>query len=847
MRSTEHQNGEGRLPGARFAGLALAAVIGAASIAAPLAASAEEAAPDTAAAAAAVESLAEPVADATAADASDGASGAAEESGTAGEQETGAEHAEAQAPPVESAGDRPAAEAPEFVDETADADAGAEDAGAKQAPAAFASDEPQGFAPNQAPVAGDDHWQMLQDTALTVSEPGLFANDSDPDGDYFFWSYTVQPSVGALTLTDATSGTFTYTPPAGYIGTVTFEYQVRDDHGADDLDSAFATVTIDVLPAGADADLAPHASDDTYLYTPEVPLYIAAYQGLLANDDLDGKPVTSLSFPYGANAIGNGQVELLGDGGAFLADAGDVPPQTFHLAYRVCNAVGCDDGTLWLYPTDAGVEPSGPDAIPEAPVATADVFGVIQDTMLSIKSPGLLYNDSDSEPGDALEVVVDTDGLSGSVVWAANGGFVYTPPAGFTGTDVFHYRVKDSHGYLSKSVPVELQVGDGSVNHRPIAVDDHYLVQSGETLYIPAPGAMANDVDVDGDALEFSSLQTHGEGDFDQFQGGWMTFTPPAGFIGSTTWTYYVQDEHGLGSLAPAKLTFEVVQSDGEPNHAPVPVVDAYLVEAGQTLTVPAAGVLANDFDADGDTLAVMDSYGAYDGEAHVAVDGALSYTPPAGYTGIDWVEFSVTDGASYASGRAKVVVYEAGAEPAFGNEDAYFPVKDEVFEVDAPGVLANDHVPAGATGEATPLDMKKTDHGMVTLNADGSFVYTPDPGYVGTDTFRYEFHSGETWEYPIVVLTVLEEAPATTEPGDGGEGDGGEGTAGEPGRPSENAGPAEPAADSATTGSSDAGRGSSLAETGSDAAGAAAVSATAVLLGLLGMVGAWRRRRALR
>ena len=56
--------------------------------------------------------------------------------------------------------------------------------------------------------------------------------------------------------------------------------------------------------------------------------------------------------------------------------------------------------------------------------------------------------------------------------------------------------------------------------------------------------------------------------------------------------------------------------------------------------------------------------------------------------------------------------------------------------EVDAHGVLANDHVPAGATGEATPLDMKKTDHGMVTLNADGSFVYTPDAGYVGTDTF---------------------------------------------------------------------------------------------------------------
>lgn len=849
MRSTDHQLEGRRRPVVRFAGLALAAVIGAAGLAAPLAASAEEAAPE---APAVVEAPAEPVAGIAVEDASGEASDAAEEPGTAEGSEVAAGAAEAEAPAVESAGEESAAEASEPLEEPAADPAGAERAAAKRAPAAFAADEPQGFAPNQAPVAGDDHWQMVQGTTLTVSAPGLFANDVDPDGDYFFWSYTVQPSVGTLTATDSTEGTFEYTPPGGYTGTATFEYQLRDDHGADDLDSAFATVTIDVLPTGSDADLAPAAGDDTYLYTPEVPLYIAAYQGLLANDDLDGKPVASLSFPYGVNKIGNGQVELLGDGGAFLADAGDVPPQTFHLAYRVCNAVGCDDGTLWLYPTDAGVEPSGPDAIPEAPVATADVFGVIQDTMLSIKTPGLLYNDSDSEPGDTLEVVVDTDGLLGSVVWAANGGFVYTPPAGFTGTDVFHYRAKDSHGYLSKSVPVELQVGDGSVNHRPVGVDDHYVVQSGETLYIPAPGAMANDLDADGDAIEFGGLQTHGEGDFDQFSGKWMTYTPPVGFVGTTTWSYYPRDEHGLTALEPATMTFEVVQSDGEANHAPIPVVDAYLVEAGQTLTVPAAGVLANDFDADGDQLAILESYGAYDGDAHVDVDGGLVYTAPAGYAGTDCVEFSVTDGASYASGRAMVVVYEPGAEPAFGTEDDYFAVKDETLSVDAPGVLANDHVPAGATGEVTPQAARKTDHGVVTLQADGSFVYTPDTGYVGKDTFRYEFHSGDTWEYPIVVIAVLAEAP-TTQPGDGG-GDGGEGSggagqggAGEPGRPAENGDPAEPAAGSTEAGSSDAGRGSSLAETGSDATGAAAVSAIAVLLGLLGLAGARRLRRVLR
>jgi hypothetical protein len=566
-------------------------------------------------------------------------------------------------------------------------------------------------------------------------------------------------------------------------------------------------------------------------------------------------PVTSLAFPYGANTVGNGQVELLGDGGAFLADAGDAPAQTYQLAYRVCNAVGCDDAWLWLYPAEPGSEPSGPGAIPEAPVAVADAFGVVHDTMLSIEAPGLLANDTDPEPGDALEVVVDTAGLSGTLAWAPNGGFVYTPLAGYTGTDVFHYRAKDSHGYLSASVPVELQVGDGTVNHRPVAVDDHYLVPSGQLRYLPAPGAMANDVDADGDALKFGGLQTAGEGVFSQYPGGWMTFTPPAGFVGTTTWTYYVQDEHGLRSLEPASLTFEVVPSDGRPNHAPIPVADAYLVEAGQTLTVPASGVLANDVDPDGDPLAVLQGYGAYDGDAHVSADGSLVYTPPAGFTGIDWIEFAITDGAAEASGRAKVVVYQPGAEPAFGNDDVYVAIADEALAVAAPGVLGNDHVPAGATGAATPLNAKRTDHGVVTLKADGSFVYTPDAGFVGTDTFRYAFHSGDTWEYPVVVLNVLEAAPAT-QPGEGGEGggstgggDGGEGGAttgsGEPGRPAASGGVAEPAIQSDASGPAGAGRGSSLAETGSDVAGAAAVSAVAVLLGLLGMAGARIRRRA--
>ena len=58
------------------------------------------------------------------------------------------------------------------------------------------------------------------------------------------------------------------------------------------------------------------------------------------------------------------------------------------------------------------------------------------------------------------------------------------------------------------------------------------------------------------------------------------------------------------------------------------------------------------------------------------------------------------------------------------------------------------------ADPETTALDAKPK-HGTVVLNADGSFVYTPKPGYVGTDTFTYKLtRGGET--SPEATVTII-------------------------------------------------------------------------------------------
>ncbi len=58
-----------------------------------------------------------------------------------------------------------------------------------------------------------------------------------------------------------------------------------------------------------------------------------------------------------------------------------------------------------------------------------------------------------------------------------------------------------------------------------------------------------------------------------------------------------------------------------------------------------------------------------------------------------------------------------------------------------ASGLLANDCGTAGATLTTEMVDLPA--NGMLTFRSDGSFDYTPAPGFVGIDTFRYRCFDG--------------------------------------------------------------------------------------------------------
>jgi len=109
--------------------------------------------------------------------------------------------------------------------------------------------------------------------------------------------------------------------------------------------------------------------------------------------------------------------------------------------------------------------------------------------------------------------------------------------------------------------------------------------------------------------------------------------------------------------------------------------------------------------------------------------------------------------------GAAKVVFWwefiEPVNQPPTATSDAFETMANEVLIVPAPGVLGNDEDPDGDTITASLSGAPS--NGSVTLDADGSFVYLPDPDFSGEDHFKYIATDGsDSSEVATVTVSVI-------------------------------------------------------------------------------------------
>ena len=87
------------------------------------------------------------------------------------------------------------------------------------------------------------------------------------------------------------------------------------------------------------------------------------------------------------------------------------------------------------------------------------------------------------------------------------------------------------------------------------------------------------------------------------------------------------------------------------------------------------------------------------------------------------------------------VSVYTCANSAPIAKEDSYSTDEDTTLNQPAPGVLANDTDPDG--DDLTVALVDNVAHGQLTLKPDGSFSYTPDKDFFGTDSFTYKANDG--------------------------------------------------------------------------------------------------------
>ncbi len=184
-------------------------------------------------------------------------------------------------------------------------------------------------------------------------------------------------------------------------------------------------------------------------------------------------------------------------------------------------------------------------------------------------------------------------------------------------------------------------------------------------------------------------------------------------------------------------------------DHAPVASAQSASLneDTPKTITLGAA-------DADSDPLTFSIVAGPGHGTLGAVSGNTVTYTPSTNYNGPDSFTFKANDGVNDSNVATVSLTVNPVNDPPTAAANAYTLAEDNTLSIPAPGVLGNDSDVDGDPITAA-LDSTTT-HGALTLHADGSFTYVPNPNFNGSDSFSYHATDGSLSSAPVAVtLTV--------------------------------------------------------------------------------------------
>ena len=492
-------------------------------------------------------------------------------------------------------------------------------------------------AKNDPPVASSGALSVQEDTLAS----GILIA-SDLDSLTLTYSIVRQGGKGAVAITDATTGAYTYTPNTNIYGADTFTFKAND--GENDSNIAKITVTISAVN---DAPTFPDLDDQMYGEGSTSASAVTFDEDTSSDvigftiDDVD-----TLAADLTVTAI-SGNSELIAASG--IALAGSDAQRTIQLT-PVSNRFGTTSITLSVSDGEKTTTASIQVAVKpvnDLPVASSDALSVQEDTLAS----GILIaSDLDSL---TLTYSIVRQGGKGAVAItdATTGAYTYTPNTNIYGADTFTFKANDGE---NDSNIAKITVTISAVNDAPTFPDlDDQMYGEGSTSAsaVTFDEDTSSDVigftidDVDTLAVDLTVTAISGNSELIAASGialagadaqRTIQLTPVVNRFGTTSITLSVSDGEET-TTASIQVTVKAV------NDLPVASVGTLLVQED----TPASGMLiANDpVEKTALTYSIVSQGGKGTVSVTNATTGAYTYTPHANIYGTDFFTFKANDG----------------------------------------------------------------------------------------------------------------------------------------------------------------------------------------------------------
>ncbi len=535
---------------------------------------------------------------------------------------------------------------------------------------------------NSDPEASDDSFTTYVNTEKSYD---VLDNDHDDDGD-------------TLTITDKTdgehgtaeiiNGKIKYMPESGYRGVDSFSYTISDGKGGTD------TATVNVTIEGAPGNTAPEAVDDAVTTYVNIPM---SYDVIDNDHDDDGDKLTISAKTDGEH----GTVEIVDNKIKYIPESDYKGTDTF--TYTISDGKGhSDTATVTVTIEDVTAN--------QAPEAADDAFTTYVNTAMTYD---VVDNDHDDD-GDTLTISEKTDGSNG-IVEIENNKIKYIPNTGYTGTDTFTYTISDGKDHTdTATVTVTIKAASGNI--APVATNDAFATEINTPKTYDVLG---NDDDADGDSLIISTHSTPAHGSV-TIVSNKIVYTPVTNYAGTDSFEYTISDNHGHTATATVNIT--IADPVLSPNYA--------ATYGDTSITIPVL-----DDDTPRSTLVLTGSHSNPDhGTVSInTVNGTVTYTPEAGFTGTDTFTYEATNNKGF-TGSAMVTVNVKASE----NRGA----ADDFIEIDindapvAHNIIDNDSASLKICGSITGNSGDST----VSISADKTSITYAANTYTGeSDSFDYD------------------------------------------------------------------------------------------------------------